>query len=196
MTGEGQPLWGALLMGGSCKLGTYKAPLQDNAKTFKTFSTLEQNLLQGGYLTSQPCTQFFQSDPTRSSYFSQLTAAVKSHVPYDGSKTTLDQKDAGVLDYEDPPSSIAAAAKYPVCASFTATSGIVAQAQTPGTDGYYSPYYRTNPAFTQGMILHESLHNLTGKNDKDLKIMLGLPTGGSITSDISFKLRDVGCTGN
>lgn len=127
MTEEGQPLWGSLLLGGSWKLGTYKAPLQANAKLFSTFSTLKQNLLQGGYLTSQPCAQFFQVNPTRSGYFSQLTSAVTNQLAYDGSKTTLNQKSAGVLDYNDPPEAIAIGAKSPVCNRFYSNSGTVAK---------------------------------------------------------------------
>ena len=85
-------------------------------------------------------------------------------------------------------------AKVPICAEFYDNSGLVAAAQYQGSDVYYNPYYRKSKYFTQGLILHEAIHNLN-KTDDDLKKLLGLPLGRAITYDISDKLQEVGCAG-
>jgi hypothetical protein len=69
----------------------------------------------------------------------------------------------------------------------------MAQTQPPATDVYINTHALSY--LTQGTILHESLHNLTGKNDPDLKIMLDLPKGTSATDDINHKLEAAGCAG-
>ena len=51
-------------------------------------------------------------------------------------------------------------------------------------------------ALTQGTVLHEALHNLTGLRDDDLKRLLDLAPGDSDTSNINDVLVQHGCAGN
>jgi len=151
----------------------------------------------GSFLRSAKCAQFFNADPTRAQYFSQITAAVQNQVSYDGSQSTITLFDAGAWTQKDIDKFTDVQFKKTSisCLMSSADTGVVAesQVQPPATDVYINTHMLNY--VTQGMILHESLHNLTKKDDDDLKILLGVPLGGTATDNINGKLEQNGCAG-
>ena len=120
-------------------------------------------------------------------------------MPYDGSNSTISLYDAGSWTPDELKT-------YPIenyknshmsCVLQSSNGGettvAMAQVQPPATDIYINTHVLNY--LTQGTILHEALHNLTGKNDPQLKTMLDLPLGQSATDDINHKLEGAGCAG-
>jgi hypothetical protein len=82
---------------------------------------------------------------------------------------------------------------------FSTHPGVWAVASTSGTTVFYKAGGVFNTySVQQGVIFHETLHNLTGKNDHDLATQLGVgdpnPLGNTAESaDITKALADHGC---
>ena len=214
---EGLPIFAVPSWGISCKLATEgsgnKVPLGGAA--LDQYNLLKGLLLAGNFLTCPACSAFFNADPTRAGYFSQLTTAVANQVPYDGLQTNISDYDAGMLTTADMnnPAKVNILKGAPVCGHFinyqgahgsvTVTGKATAAAQLRAPDGGVGTdvYINTKDLkhLTQATILHEALHNLTGLYDTELELLLGLnpPTdcpSGSVC--ISAKLLANGCTGN
>jgi hypothetical protein len=201
---EGLPLF-ALGRGPRCQVGGTKVPLGGNA--LQQYTDLKQALLSGGYLTSQSCSTFFNADPTRASYFGQLTNGVTRQVPYDGSQSNISLYDAGLwtaADANDPRNSATFPSQWkktPVCAYFQSTTGNVniamAQTQPPATDVYLHTNANILRRYLrQSTVLHEALHSLTGLTDNGLEQLLGLtPTAsqGKATDVINTTLENNSC---
>jgi hypothetical protein len=193
------------------------------------YNSEKQALLNSGSLSCPSCSTFFNGDPTRASYFGQLTNAVTTQVPYDGVQSTISQYDAGMLNTiltANNPIAVKIYKNTPVCGLFKVYKGnapqglTVAAAQvtppsgTPATDVYVNTSKQALKLLTQGTILHETMHNLSGLDDfvssdfrtlfafpapYDLKTLLGIeptpgvdPTPGS-TIDITAQLQQNQC---
>jgi len=197
------------------------------------YNDTKQKLLNGGYLTCPSCSAFFNADPFRAIYFNQLTDAVTRQIPYDGPQTTISQYDAGMLSPTKAatnPTAVSIMKKVPVCALFlpfrgpngtvpptglvTAASQITPPTNGPATDVYIHTSAKALKFLTQGTILHEVLHNLTGLEDFldldertgvqppfDLKTLVGIETSPGVdpkpgtTIDITKQLEVKGCAG-
>ncbi len=85
---------------------------------------------------------------------------------------------------------------------FAHHAGLVAKSQATtdgvnnhGTDAYYTDRKSLFNYIVPGTIVHEALHNLTGKTDDELRSdILFIPQPGSNgTFDITQKVEDIGC---
>ena len=199
---EGLPLWFLSAGASSCKLGTDKIQLGGTA--LPQFSSLKQNLLTvlGSLTPTSTCSTFFNSNPQRAPYFSQLTTAVTRQVAYDGLLSNLSLYAAGEWTQKDTQKPTwPLFQKVAVCSQYWDGghwSGTVASAQTqpPGTDAYIATQKNALKNLTQATILHESLHNLTGLDDPDLYNLLTgkiLPPGPTVI--INTVLEQNGCAG-
>ena len=221
---EGVPIFGLGSKGSQCTLpkdpaARQKVPLGGVA--LAQYNGFKQALLSSGALTCPSCTSFFNSDIFRQVYFGQLTSAVTNQVPYDGFKTNISQYDAGFSDGKIP-IDVKIKQMVPVCAAFapfhgpngtatprgvaTATSQIAPPAGGSATDTYISTLPKALQRLSQGTILHEALHNLTGLYDflslkmqldynysqpADLKTLLGLETSIGVDPDPNGSTIDI-----
>ena len=209
--------------------GGAKVPLSGAA--LAQYDSLKLELLSGGSLTSNSCQQLQGADPSWATYFAQLLIAVTRQIPWDGPLSSISQFDAGMSSGKNPVD-VRIKKVLPVCALFVpfhgpyglkppspgpaiAASQIVPPAGSPATDIYIN----TDPTFlnflSQGTILHETLHNLTGVEDfvdtewrqlygytppYDLKSVVGIektpgvdPDPKGFTHDITIQLEKNGC---
>jgi hypothetical protein len=224
---EGTPVLGLSNWGKNCSLGTNKVAL--SGASLALYNNEKNALLNSGSIASNSCSTFFNANPTRAMYYGAgnpagaiLTTAVTNQVPWDGVQTNISQYDAGMTDgiwLEDG----AVKKKIPVCALFhgkgtTAASQIMPPAGgTAATDAYFNTGQVLAP-LTQGIILHETLHNMTGLFDfvpsnirtmypyqppYDLKTFVGIETTPGVnpdplgsTNDITTTLVNNGCAAN
>jgi len=180
---EGVPVFGLADRGSSCTLPENVSDRQKVALTgaaLTQYNSEKQALLNSGSLTCANCGTFFNGDPTRATYYSQLTSGVTNQVPYDGIQTNISQYDAGLSDGKNPVD-VRIKKKIPVCALFVpfhGPNGVVkpggittaaSQTMAPSGGSVTDTYITTDPSvlasLTQGTILHETLHNLTGLPD-------------------------------
>ena len=217
---EARPIYVLQSFGGSCTTtGGVSVPLGGPALT--QYQLERSGLLNGGWLTSQNCSAFFQ-DPIRAGLADTLTSGVEGQVPYDGRLSGINMYAAGQMpDYFELyyPQLVSAYKRTPVCQFFVdSPRSLIATAQITPRNGQSASaiYVNSNPSvypFLDGAtILHETLHNLTGVGDflplmrrlgttlpYDLKTFVGLETLPGIdpdksrTTDISDRLREVGC---
>ena len=206
---EGMPVWAISNWGPSCELGSQKVPLAGAALT--TYTNERDALIAGHYLTSNRCSALFNNAaaPARARYFSQLTNGVNHQVPFDGPQTNISLEAAGLLDPVGmlDPIKVGIYSKYPVCASFirpipyrpsrtTAVSQLTGPGGGPGTDVYINSNPDLLRTLTQGVIIHETLHNLTQLYDPDLEDLLGIPRAHcTYTYCITLTLVTGGCAG-
>lgn len=216
---EGLPVFALKFWGPSCvwqASGGIKVALGGTALT--TYNEEKQQLLDGNYLTSNACSVFFNADPTRASFFSLLPAAVTQQRPvaYDGIQTNISQYDAGLLSATDAsnPRKVSIFKGAPVCGQFVAYRGrsgtspspgkvtAAAQIHPPSGGQAMDVYINTKDLkdLTQATILHEALHNLTGRYDDQLEELLGLDPNGPDCGNgksvcITNLLKNVGCAG-
>jgi hypothetical protein len=232
---EGLPAFALPLRGGpSCQLpssGGAKVPL--GGAGLQQYSNEKQLLVTGSYLNSSPSCSSFFSSPIRATYLSQLTAAVNGQVPYDGVQSNISQYDAGMSDGKNP-TDVRIKKLLPVCQLFVPFHGpngvagptgrttaasqisVAPPGGGPATDVYINTNAKVLNSLTQGTILHEVLHNLTGLLDfvpqnwwtlygyqppYDLKTFVGIeltpgvdPNPGT-TKDITIQLVSKGCAG-
>jgi hypothetical protein len=217
-----------------------KAPLAPGSAALLQYVTKKNQLLLGNYLTSPSCSAFFNNDPLRAAYYGQLTDPValvngtdpvSRQIPYDGSASNISMYDAGMSDGKNA-NDVRMKKRLPVCSLFVpfhgpygtvrplglawAASQMAAPAGGLATDVYFNTDPKALMSITQGTILHEVLHNLTGLFDfvdldwrsrygyqppYDLKTFVGIepkpgadPKPGS-TNDITVQLRTNGCAG-
>jgi hypothetical protein len=232
---EGMPVFALPLRGGpNCQLpsgGGAQVPLGGAA--LQQYTSEKQQLVAGNYLINSSCSSFFSDDPIRATYLDQLTAAVGGQVPFDGVQTNISEYAAGMSDGKNP-TDVKIKKVMAVCSLFvpfhgpngvvpphglaTAASQIVVvpPAAGPATAVYINTNSRALKSLTQGAVLHEALHNLTGLLDfvdldwrspygyqppYDLKTFVGIePSPGvdpnpSTTNDITIQLRLKGCAG-
>jgi hypothetical protein len=140
--------------------------------------------LVGATQCSNACASFFSEDPTRNTYFSGLTAAVTRQLPFDGVQTNISLYKVGFVsaadlaNLTDPGVArfVKIAKSAPVCSLFFPKwrapgnrSGRTPHVSDAAAGGTTDMYINTNRyyAITQGTILHEALHNLTGMYDFD-----------------------------
>ena len=230
----GQPVFGLPNRGPGCQLpagGGTKVPLSGAALT--QFHAEGSALMLGNYLTSPSCSTFFTGTPLGANYLDPVSLAVIEQVPYDAVQSNISMYDAGMSDGKIP---LDASVKKnsPVCGDFVAwhnkygthrvkgiTSAesqisVLPPASGPATDIYINTAPSGLALLTQGTILHEALHNLTGLYDfmlgdwrtlygyqppYDLKTFVGIepipgvdPSPGS-THDITIQLVTQGCAG-
>jgi hypothetical protein len=68
--------------------------------------------------------------------------------------------------------------------------------QTPNTDIHIATQKDALRHLTQSTIVHETLHNVTGKDDPDLFMLLtGSPMGEQLSQVINTVLEQHGCAG-
>jgi hypothetical protein len=114
--------------------------------------------------------------PIRAGYFATLKDDVGTRVVYDGSKSTISLWDAGMFNPRNsiPPVALQYLQNSPVCGQFVKVPNTRAAAQIapkPGTqstavtDIYMNTDPKSVPLWTEGTILHETLHNLTRLED-------------------------------
>ncbi|HEV1996150.1 MAG TPA: RHS repeat-associated core domain-containing protein [Candidatus Acidoferrum sp.] len=153
-----------------------------NKKQFEKAKTKALNNVE-----NPDCQAFLKS---RSIDPSAVADAIANEVPWDGTKSSISQYDAGVLDPQDDvwktQRGIDSAKATSVNRYFNASgtgSTVKAEAQTPGHDVYFQPgtyllsFKLSSGGITPGIIIHEGLHNLTGLGDTALANKLGLPAG-------------------
>lgn len=202
---EGLQIW-ALSGAPKCALGTDQPSLSGEA--LDAYNTAKEELIQGGYLNSAACEGFFQKI-NRSAYLDQLRLAITDQLPrpYDGLLSDISEYSAGLWTPDMTLLSTFDKVKAsPVCWRFNAyRDKLLAEAQTEppsiglnNTDVYINTHLYKK--ITQGMIVHEALHNVTGLQDHqdqpgvlDLKQVLGIPSTPGPTDDINRALEDAGC---
>jgi len=221
---EGVNVFGPAVNRPSCSLPTDQAQREKVALTgdaLTKYNDEKQGLLNSGFLTCPSCSTFFNADPTRATYFGQLTSAVTRQVPYDGAQTNISQYDAGMSDGKNP-TDVRIKKIIPVCAIFVPFHGPHGTVQPRGvaaaasqimppqggsaTDTYINPDSKALATLTQGTILHETLHNLTGLEDfvqgdwrtsygfqppYDLKTLLGIETTPGVDPDPAGSTIDI-----
>lgn len=64
------------------------------------------------------------------------------------------------------------------------------------TGVYFNTSRKMIGALRQSAVVHETMHNITGRYDSDMETLMGLPDCGDSTICISNALRDNGCAGN
>lgn len=221
---EGTDVFGLSSPSPSCTLpdkveDRQKVALAGDALT--TYNNAKQALRNSGSLTCSTCSSFFNGDPTRATYFGQLTSGVTNQVPYDGAQTNISQYDAGLSDGKNPVD-VRIKKKIPVCGLFvsfhgpngqvkphgitTAASQITPPPGVSATDVYINPDPKVLTNLTQATILHEVLHNLTGLEDfvpsdwrqefgfqppYDLKTLLGIETTPGVDPDPNGSTTDI-----
>jgi hypothetical protein len=205
------------------------------------YTSVRNQWLAGDYLAGPPpyapgtCGAFFADDPNRANYINQVSIAVTRQLPWDGVQTNISMYDAGMSDGMIP-ADVAMKKIFPVCSLFVPFHGphgtvpptgfttaasqilVVPPASGPATDVYINTRPKALKYLTQGEILHEALHNLTGLYDfvelkwrslygyqppYDLKTFVGIeltpgvdPNSTGATNDISKALLTNGCAGN
>jgi len=211
------PNWLSSLLGGQpkCKLGTDKIALgqevlskdqQSGAAALAQYIDLKQKLLTflGSLTPTSTCATFFNANPQRAPYWSQLITAITRQVPYDGPLSNLSMYDAGAWTQKDMQDVDAWPhfKEQAVCVQYWDGSGLgkrtVASAQTqpPGTDVYIATQKSLLKYLAQSTILHESLHNLTGLDDPDLyNLLTGKKLPDGPTTPINTALEQNGCVG-
>jgi hypothetical protein len=217
---EGLPLFALSLWGPSCVLPKDPADRRQvklGGVALGQYNNLRQELTSSGDLTCDSCANLFNSNPTLAGYFGQLGNAVKNQSPYDGLQTNISWYEAGALSAADlnDPRKVEIFKGAPVCGwfvsylgskGFVSVSGRAAAAAQlhPLTGGQATDVYintKDLKDLSPGTILHEALHNLTGKYDNlpqgdNLEELLGLNpekdcSNGTIC--ITNKLIGAGC---
>jgi hypothetical protein len=177
---EGVAVWGGE-RGPKCrrdKPDIYQVEL--GGDTRQQYDNLKNALLAGGYLESLPCWTFFNEDQTRATYWGQLPGAVTSQAPWDGTHSTINMYAAGLWTEDDVTNKYFPVQwkKTPVCANFQDLPGknpTVAMAQAWGIDVYINTKTSIRKRYLrQSTIVHEALHNLTGRSDPKLFQLLGI----------------------
>lgn len=226
-TGLGIPAVSLPSRGGECKLGTQE-PLLTSGPAFQRYTSKKDSLLLSPNLTSPSCMAFFKADqgapdydPSRAIYFPQLTAGVTRQVVYDGPKTTLSRFDAGVLTpaQAQQPNARSIMQSEPVCKIFipkplpngqpndisiaTAAAQAVSRDGDPPKKVYVNTAASVRGQIVQGTVLHETLHNLTGLDDEELRTFVGPtdeeqpgwvgPRAPGPSNPITRKLWQAGC---
>ena len=220
---EGHPVFALSVWSPSCRLAGWNGePSKKVALTGEALDRYNQkrnDLLQGNYLTSQDCTEFLSLDGFWAGYFPQFTSAVERQIPWDGIQTNISLYDAGMVSPSDSgdEKKIGIFKKAPVCGQFVNWKGpngttVVeskthAYSQIGGTarDVYLNP--KLFKEYSQGMVLHEALPNLTGlydfgvvKLDEGLSLAKALGLTPSVnctdgTMCITRRLLSKGCAG-
>jgi hypothetical protein len=188
---EGRAIYALNKWGPTCELAGDQPSLSDPA--LANYIDKKQALIDGHYMTSKECKDFFASDARRAPYFSKLTTAVTQALPapYDGLLTNISAYAAGFMSANDEqnPLAVSIFKSTPVCGYFvsyrepnghivkvndetTAAANIHPPGGGPATDIYINT--ALIESLTQATILHEALHNLTGMYDGDLELLLGL----------------------
>src|SRR5260370_13999088 len=146
---------------------------------------VKNKLLNSGKLTSAACQTFFNNDPDRAQWFSQLTTAVNNQIQYDGSLSTINHYDAGLWDdgLQGRTALLNDMKRHSVACDFEIVpefsdghiievpKGVVpdSQIKLPATDVYYTADPLELSEITPSTILHEALHNLLWKTDDDVR---------------------------
>jgi hypothetical protein len=169
--------------GGSCKLGPdIPLLLQDSdplafahyanmRSAAKDFSGLNP---EAPYETGS-CRAFIQYNDLL-----LLRDAVTNQVPYDGQKTVRSMASLGLFPRNIDAKMYAASieGRAPVCQTFILKPGVVAISQGTSVFGTPNPptniYVNSNPAvykrfLNAGTVVHEALHNSTGRSDDGLR---------------------------
>jgi hypothetical protein len=140
------------------------------------------------------------------------SAARRAPEPYDGPSSTITQLQSGTYDTTQPLTgrALAMATTMPVCGYFvrfrniggkilTPNGGKMAFAQgvAPGGGSPRDVYYNSDPNFwpkyfTEGTVVHEALHNLTGKSDTQLQVLFNIPVTDK-TVNITERLLKATC---
>jgi hypothetical protein len=201
----------------------FKVPLAIGSPAATQYDSLRQQLLAANHIGSATCSAFFNADPTRASFYSQLSNTVTQQLAFDGPQSTISRYDAGMITPVDRNNAfvVGQLRGSPVCGDFTAYRNrhgtqsprgkVTASSQIysvggQATDVYLNTNPKVLPSLEQSTILHESLHNLTGRYDFDERGQLGLMTFMGLTDSIecpsgttvciSRKLTQVFCAGN
>ena len=214
---EGLPVFALAFWGPSCTLppnpsDRHKVQLSGDAWT--QYDNLRKALILSGKLECPTCTDFFNQHPDLATYFSLLGWGLDLQVAWDGLQTNISWYDAGGLSAADvnDPKKVEIYKGAPVCGWFVTYKGskgtisvtgrTAAASQVHDINGYeaHDVYINTNDLqdLSQGTILHEVLHNLTGLYDDQLEKWLGLDPkkdcpNGSIC--ITNALTGAGCAG-
>jgi hypothetical protein len=190
----------------------------------KRLNDMTKVLTGSKMMTSTKCQAFFKCggasatcNPDRAQYYDKLTTAVTQQIRYDGNLSTITLWDAGVWGSavaQDPTLSAffkswAMACDFaPIAPTETPFQGkqvplypTVAETQTqsPATDSYWNDGDLFRSYINPATILHETLHNLTGKSDDELRTLLSIdPSKNPVqslagTEDINWALEAAGC---
>ena len=208
---EGLPMW-LFAATPRCQLGSTKAAL--GGAPLAQYTGLKTQVLSilGALTPTSACYQFFSGNylnltpgATLATFMGSLSAAITNQVPYDGVLSNISLVAAGFWFESDTLSPIWPKwPTYPVCGKFVNPNGswsgtvAAAQVQPPATDVYIGTQTNALKYLTQSTVLHETLHNLTVRSDKDLyKALTGktLPDGAP-TSLINDALVKNGCAVN
>jgi hypothetical protein len=164
-------------------------------------------------INSTNCAKFFSKlkDPKAMTYYAALENDVKNQIWYNGHLSTITLYNAGAWETGTDPNVLAEMQIFPVsCMEQAAPTlfqkqqpnfkapphlGGIAQLQPPANSAYYNS--ANMDILTPSALVHEALHNVTGKNDISMRVFLGMkapedPNNPS-TDDISVKLENAGC---
>jgi hypothetical protein len=116
-----------------------------------------------------------------------LAQAVREQVPYNGSQSTITQREAGAyFDSTRPNLSISEGFRNP---------GLHAVAQLNGSDVYYRKggfWFFPNLSINSGTLGHEALHNI-GMVDSQVQSLFGVALNPNDTSNITKALEEHDC---
>jgi hypothetical protein len=117
---EGRAIYALNKWGPTCELAGDQPSLSDPA--LANYIDKKQALIDGHYMTSKECKDFFASDARRAPYFSKLTTAVTQALPapYDGLLTNISAYAAGFMSANDEqnPLAVSIFKSTPVCGYF------------------------------------------------------------------------------
>jgi hypothetical protein len=206
--------------GGGCTLGTNQPPLQGSALV--TYNAARTGLLNWPSASAPGFASAACAVAIKPPYYpDDVRDAIDRQVPFDGPATTISKYAAGYFTSRamNSPAALSALQRNlmdPVCSLFIPRPvapgrfempAAASQAANVGTQEAPSParnvYVNTDPRalqqFTEGTVLHEALHNLTGFTDQGtggadmgLPAYLGPPSQGG-KNPITQRLVEAGC---
>jgi alpha-tubulin suppressor-like RCC1 family protein len=211
--------------GGGCTLGTNQPPLQGPA--LATYNAARTGLLNWPSASAPGFASDACAVAIKPPYYpDDVKEAIERQVPFDGPATTISQYAAGYFTSRamNSPAALSALQRNlvaPICALFIPRPSPIpgqvemaaaaaqaadvgtAEAPSPAKNIYVNTDSRTLQQFTEGTVLHEALHNLTGYTDQGtgrqlpgqdmgLPAYLGAPTQGG-KNPITQRLVEAGC---
>jgi hypothetical protein len=188
------------------------ATVPENVKLSNKLTKYRSQLTTGNWISSSSCKDLFRklSDPNAMAYYGALSNAVSQQKWFNGHLSTITTFEAGSYQGDEPADKIELMKVAPIsCFELTPPTAFqiengykylpwlagLAQLQAPANSVYFNG--AALDWIAPGDMVHEAFHNVTHKNDANVRIILGMkppedPKNIS-TLDISKKFEDNGC---
>jgi hypothetical protein len=193
------------------------ASIPENVKLDDKLTKAKNTLLDPKrlWITSPSCQNFFSKlkDPNASNYLAGWSNAVEQQNWFNGHLSTITLFNAGAYETGIPADKLAQMKVFPVsCIELTPPTLLqiengdksrylvgLAQLQPPSNEAYYNG--AALDYIIPSAIAHEAFHNVTQKNDINVRTILGMSPADTSdpnnpnysTDDISLKMENEGC---